>query len=137
MDVLSLVFTVALTAFIMNMVIASYGVFAKHSLIKKIISIVIFSDSINILAIAIGFRVIENGYPSPPVLSEKPLSIEDIEAFTNIAVDPLPQAFVLTAIVIGLSVTTFLLGLAIIYYRHFGTDDIRASLEGEEDEEII
>lgn len=137
MDVLSLVFTVALTAFIVNIVIASYGVFAKHSLVKKIISIAIFSDSINILAITIGFRALENSYPSPPVLGEKPLSVEDIESFTSIAVDPLPQAFVLTAIVIGLAVTTFLLGLAVIYYRHFGTDDIRASLEEEDDEENI
>ncbi len=39
-------------------------------------------------------------------------------------VDPLPQAMVLTAIVIGFAVTAFLLVLALSTYRKMGTDDV-------------
>ncbi|MCS7128768.1 MAG: NADH-quinone oxidoreductase subunit K [Sulfolobales archaeon] len=135
-DLLSLAFTTAITAFVINIAIASYGVFTKTSLLKKAISIIIFSDSISILAIAIGFRTTETQYPSPPVLGEKPRTPSDVEAFVEVSVDPLPQAFVITAIVIGLAAITLLLGLIILYYRHFGTTDIRAPLD-EEYEEVI
>ncbi|MEM1532520.1 MAG: NADH-quinone oxidoreductase subunit K [Desulfurococcaceae archaeon] len=135
-DLLSLAFTTAVTAFIVNIAIASYGVFIRPSLLKKAISIIIFSDSINILAIAIGFRITEAQYPSLPVLSEKPKTPGDIKAFAEVSVDPLPQAFVITAIVIGLATTTVLLGLIILYYKHFGTTDIRASLDEDYEEAI-
>lgn len=39
------------------------------------------------------------------------------------AADPLPQAFVLTAIVISLGVTAFALGMALHAYDLFGDDD--------------
>ena len=41
-------------------------------------------------------------------------------------VDPLPQAMVLTAIVISFAVTAFLLVLALDVYRRFKTDDMDA-----------
>lgn len=136
-DLLSLGFTAMMVAIAMNMVIASYGIFAKPSVIKKLLSLIIFSDSINMLAVAIGFKSLEQGYPSPPILVEKPRNISDIEAFTRLTVDPLPQALVITAIVIGLAVILFLFGLALLYYKLFGSTNINISLEEEEDEEIV
>lgn len=123
-DFPSIMFTIAITTFVTNIVIASYGIFVKRSLIKKIISLIIFSDSVNIIAIFLGFRITENRYSSPPILSEIPDEFKDIEFFISTAVDPLPQAFVLTAIVIGLAIIMFLLGLMLIYYHHFETTDI-------------
>lgn len=136
-DFLSIGFTVMVIAVAMNIVIASYGIFARPSILKKILSLIIFSDSLNVLAIAIGFRVLEQGYPSPPILTEKPNDVSDIQAFVGVSVDPLPQAFVITAIVIGLAVIVFLLSLAILYHRYFGTTSITVSLEEREDEEAI
>jgi multisubunit Na+/H+ antiporter MnhC subunit len=40
-------------------------------------------------------------------------------------VDPLPQAMVLTAIVIGLATSAMLLAIAIRLYKKYGTFDIR------------
>ena len=40
-------------------------------------------------------------------------------------VDPVPQAMVLTAIVIGVSIQALALALIIQVYRHYGTLDIR------------
>ena len=47
-------------------------------------------------------------------------------------VDPLPQAIVLTAIVIGLATTAMLMAIAIRLYKKYNTFDIRkiASLKG-------
>jgi len=43
----------------------------------------------------------------------------------TIFVDPLPQAMVLTAIVIGLATSAMLLTIAIRIYKKYGTFDIR------------
>lgn len=135
-DVISTVFTIAVIAITMNIVIATYGVFIRHSIIKKLMALIIFCDSINVLAVAVGFRVAGDYYPSPPVLEGVPEGPENIRRFTEVAVDPLPQAFVITAIVIGLAVMTFLLSLAVTYYDHFKTDDIRVSIKEVEEDEV-
>jgi multicomponent Na+:H+ antiporter subunit C len=51
---------------------------------------------------------------APPVVTP------GVEAYA----DPLPQALVLTAIVIGFGVTAFLLALCYRTYQEFGTDDL-------------
>jgi multicomponent Na+:H+ antiporter subunit C len=60
---------------------------------------------------------------APPLLGEK------AEAY----VDPLPQALILTSIVISFGVTSFLLVLAYKAYRKLGTDDME-KLRGDEHE---
>lgn len=135
-DLITTTFTIAVIAIAMNIVIATYGVFIKHSIIKKLMALIIFCDSINMLAVAVGFRITENYYPSPPVLEGLPEGPENIKKFTKVAVDPLPQAFVITAVVIGLAVMTFLLSLATAYYDHFKTDDIRVSVREVKEDEI-
>ena len=51
--------------------------------------------------------------------------IVDPEIAGQIYVDPLPQAMVLTAIVIGLATTAMLMAIAIRLYRKYDTFDIR------------
>ncbi|WFO76275.1 NADH-quinone oxidoreductase subunit K [Desulfurococcaceae archaeon MEX13E-LK6-19] len=117
-----------------NLGIALYGVLAKPSLIKKIIALTILSDTANTFAIIIGYK----RWPTPetpvkpPVLTTPNPSVKDVANFITTAVDPLPQALVLTAIVIGLAVTLFLVFLTLQAYRLYGTTDVRkiARLKG-------
>jgi multicomponent Na+:H+ antiporter subunit C len=97
--------------------ISIYGIVVRPSLTKKIISLTILGDALNVLAIFIGFKV----FSIPPVL----IPGVELELFVGLAVDPLPQALVLTAIVIGLAVTLFLVFLALQIYRLYGTLDTR------------
>ncbi len=103
-----------------------YGIFYRPSLIKKIIALTIFSDAANTFAILIGYRLVKGyGLPIPPVLTKIPPSINDIEGFVKSAVDPLPQALVLTAIVINLGIMAFLMALTLQIYRVARTTDVR------------
>jgi multicomponent Na+:H+ antiporter subunit C len=109
--------TLTLYNLLVTAAISIYGIVARPSLAKKIISLTILGDSLNVLAIFIGFRV----FSIPPEL----VSEIELERFVGLAVDPLPQALVLTAIVIGLAVTLFLVFLALQVYRLYGTLDSR------------
>ncbi|MDW8170746.1 MAG: sodium:proton antiporter [Desulfurococcaceae archaeon] len=132
-DVFTFLFTICMLSIVVNLGISLYGVLYKPSLIKKIISLTIFSDSANITAIIIGYVRWRNpGEIAPPVLLNPNPTLEDIEEFAKVAVDPLPQALVLTAIVIGLAVTLFLVFLTLQIYRFYGTTDVRriAKLKG-------
>lgn len=125
--------TLVVLTLVVNMGISLYGVLAKPSLIKKFIALTIFSDSLNSFAIAIGFRRVSQGYPSVAVLPESPTTPEELQQFYEVSVDPLPQALVLTAIVIGLAVYAFLAGLIMMYYRHYKTthvDVVRGDVRG-------
>jgi multicomponent Na+:H+ antiporter subunit C len=82
----------------------------------------------NTQRIAIGFILLSNGVnlmvltaSGLPARALPPLLNGDIE---GAYADPLPQAFILTAIVIGLGTASFLLALAARAYREMGTDDL-------------
>ena len=130
-NILSFLFSITFMSMIVNIALAMYGIFARPSLVKKIIALTILGDSANTLAIMIGFRQPNGTNPIPPVMLWKPTP-SNLRYFATHAVDPLPQALVLTAIVIGLAVTLFLIFLAIQIYRHYGTTDVRkiAKLKG-------
>ena len=93
-------------------VIGIYCVVMKKNLIKKVIGLAIFTNSIHLLLISIGFR--EGGIA--PIIT--PLNQGILAAS---AVDPLPQALVLTSIVIQLSVTALALSITILAFRHLKT----------------
>ena len=89
-----------------------YGVVRKRNLIKIILGIIIAEHAVLLLFILVGYRL--NG--RAPVLSPG--------AQITQMVDPLPQALVLTAIVIGLGTTALLIALAMRLYGKYGTYDI-------------
>ena len=133
-DPITYSYTVLLLSMAVNLGISLYGVFYRPSLIKKIIALTIFSDTANTFAIIIGYirwRSPEEPV-QPPVLTKLNASAEDIARFASNSVDPLPQALVLTAIVIGLAVTLFLVFLTLQIYRLYKTTDVReiAKLRG-------
>jgi len=92
--------------------IGLYGVLVKRNLIKMVIGLMIMEYAINLLFALIGFR--DNG--TAPIVSE---------GLTQPFVDPLPQALVLTAIVIGLGTTALLVSFAVRIYEKYDTFDVR------------
>ncbi len=107
-----------------NIGISLYGAIAKPNLLKKLIMLTILSDSANLFAILAGYRLWRPGLLlQPPVLLQWEVTPDVLREFIEKAVDPLPQALVLTAIVIGLAVILFLATMIVLIYRHFGTVD--------------
>ena len=96
-----------------------YCLLVKRNLIKMLIGLSILTDGIHLFLISLGYRAVE-GVTAPIYTGG------EISQFAATAVDPLPQALVLTSIVINISVLAFALSLAIYAYRHFGTLDIRS-----------
>ncbi|ALO14907.1 Mrp complex subunit C1 [Salinivirga cyanobacteriivorans] len=90
-----------------------YGVLTRRNLIKIVIGLTVMEFSVFLFLVLIGY--IANG--------EAPIIVPGIKA--PVFVDPLPQAMVLTAIVIGLATTAMLLSIAIRIYKKYGTWDIR------------
>jgi len=90
-----------------------YGVLTRRNIIKIIIGLSFMEFSIFLFLILIGY--IEEG--AAPIIDQ---SLE-ITRF----VDPLPQAMVLTAIVIALAANAMLLATAMRLYKRYGTFDIR------------
>ena len=92
--------------------IGLYCIIRKRNLIKIIIGIMIVEYAVNLFFVIAGYRT--NG--RAPIFSPD-------QKIVNM-VDPLPQAVVLTAIVIGLAVTALMVGIAIRIYEKYGTFDI-------------
>ena len=96
-----------------------YALMTKENLIKKIIGLGIMSNGIHLFAISLGYKL--GGIA--PILQDL-----NMVYFITHSVDPLPQALILTSIVINLSITSVALSLIIRMYRKVGsmeTDDIR------------
>lgn len=92
--------------------IGLYCVLRKRNIIKIIIGLGIIEYAVNLFFVLVGYRM----------RGRAPILAKDQEVL-NI-VDPLPQALVLTAIVIGLAVTALLVAIAIRIYEKYGTFDI-------------
>jgi multicomponent Na+:H+ antiporter subunit C len=87
-----------------------WGLLQKRNLIKKIIALSIMNSGIVILFIYGGSLSGKNA----PILVK---GVSDI-------VDPLPQALMLTAIVVGVCLTALALALVYKVYQHYHTLDI-------------
>jgi len=96
--------------------IGLYGVMVSRNTLKIVISLVIMEHGVHLFLILVGYR--SGG--TPPIIDRETLSA----AFTAQAVDPLPQALVLTSIVIGLGVLTLMVALCVRLYERYGTFDI-------------
>ncbi len=125
MEFPTIVASVIVVSLYVNLGIALYGIFARPSLVKKLLAITILSDTANAFAVLVGYRWPRTGTPQPPVLMNTTNYNESIKYYVEHAVDPLPQALVLTAIVIGLAVTLFIAFIIIQYYRLHGTVNVR------------
>jgi multisubunit Na+/H+ antiporter MnhC subunit len=89
-----------------------YGVLTRKNIIKIIIGLCVMEYSLYLFLAMTGY--INGG--AAPIIDPANLGVN--------VVDPLPQAVVLTAIVIGLATTALLLAIAIRLYKKYKTFDI-------------
>lgn len=92
--------------------IGLYAILRKRNIIKIIVGLVIIEYAVNLLVILIGYRF----QGRAPILAKDQVILN--------MVDPLPQALVMTTIIIGFSVLVVLISLAIRIYEKYGTFDI-------------
>jgi multicomponent Na+:H+ antiporter subunit C len=102
---------------LMLFVIGLYGVVVKRNLIKIIISLIIMESAVNMFIVMVGYR--KDGIA--PIMDKT----MEVGMFAQRSVDPIPQALVLTAIVIGLGVTAMTVAVAMRLYERYGTYDIK------------
>lgn len=108
--------------FVLCMALFCVGVFcvlSKRNIVRIIVGIGIAECAANLFFVLTAYRV----HGEPPLLtagqSVSPGSM----------VDPLPQALVLTSIVIGLGTMALLVALGMSLYRSYGTFDVDAMRE--------
>ena len=93
-----------------------YAIACKKNLIKVIIGVIVIEYAVNLFLLLQGYR--SGG--TAPILSQG----EDQAAFAQVAVDPLPQAMILTSIVIGLGVVALMVAIALRIHEKYGTFDL-------------
>jgi multicomponent Na+:H+ antiporter subunit C len=108
-----------LLAFLL-LVVGLYAIVAKRNVIKIIVGLAILDYAVNLILVLVGYRSSGTGAPVAPILTG---GLANEPALVAQAVDPLPQALVLTSIVISLSVTALVVALAIRLYEKYGTFD--------------
>ncbi len=97
--------------------IGFYGICTSKNIIKSVFSITIIETGTILLFLNLGN--LQGG------------SIPIIGHFVDNIVDPLPQALMITAIVIGSTITALALMICIKIFHHYGTIEWKALLEWE------
>lgn len=107
---------IALTTGFILILIGLYGALTNRNILRIIISFSIANTGVNLIIIAVGYMLNRTA----PILDEAVPAAEAVERI----IDPLPQALVLTAIVIGVGITALMLTYAYKLYEVKGTLDI-------------
>ena len=113
----TLEFITMFTGFVL-MVIGIWGMLTQRNPIKIVIGFVLFDAGLNIAIVSIAY--IKNS--TAPILDK---AVDAANASKLIA-DPLPQALVLTSIVIGLGVTALMLTYVLKMYKEKKSLDINS-----------
>lgn len=108
---------IAVATGVLLMLIGLWGALARKNILKIIVSFAIFDTGLNILIVALGYMPGRTA----PIIDGSVVTAENI---AQMAIDPVPQALVLTAIVIGFGVTALLLVYALKLYQQKKTLDI-------------
>ncbi len=94
-----------------------YAIAARRHLMRNILGLAVLESGANLLLVAIGYR--QGGHAPILVAGQTPGPM----------VDPIPQALVLTAIVIGFGVLALALALVVRVKENYGTLDNREVAE--------
>jgi multisubunit Na+/H+ antiporter MnhC subunit len=97
-------------------VIGLYGALTNRNILRMIVAFSVANTGVNLVMVAVGYL---HGRTAP-ILNE---AVPVAEAAARI-IDPVPQALVLTAIVIGVGVTALMLAYAYKLFETKGTLDI-------------
>lgn len=98
-----------------------YGLIARRNLVKKVYALTIQNAAVVLLFVLEGSRIGDDA----------PLLGDEAVAAGRSFVDPLPQALMLTAIVVGVCVSALALALAYRLHKLYGTldsDELRRSM---------
>jgi len=93
-------------------IIGFWGLLSQKNIIKIIVSFTILETGVNILIVSLGYL---KGRTAPIIDASVEQGAD--HNVLNSIVDPVPQALVLTAIVIGFGVTALLLAYAMKLFR--------------------
>ncbi len=102
-------------------VIGLYCAVVKKNMVKIVLGIVVMEYAVNLFLIMLGYRI--GGIA--PIAGPGDVEHGQMTAgFINASVDPLPQAIVLTSIVIGLGSLALMVSICIRIHEKYGTFDI-------------
>ena len=104
-----------------------FGVITSRNIIKSIVFTMIMQSAVVMFWLAIGSRYGQ----TPPIVLDTGL-LENLDLIA----DPLPQALMLTAIVIGMAVTAINITMLNALFRKHGTCDWNTMRERSEKEEM-
>lgn len=108
------------TGFVL-ILIGLYGALTNRNIMRMIVSFTVANTGVNLVLVAVGYM---RGRTAPILDATVPVQ----EAAARI-IDPVPQALVLTAIVIGVGVTALMLAYAYKVYEAKRTLDISKCTE--------
>jgi multicomponent Na+:H+ antiporter subunit C len=103
--------------------IGFYTVIMRRNIIKKLIGLNIMETAVFFFYISLGY--LEGGVAPIRVGGADPSNM----------VNPIPQALILTGIVVAVSVTALALSMVILLYRQYGTLDVDNLMRDETREE--
>ncbi len=100
-----------------------YCAIVKKNMVKIVIGLMVMEYAVNLFLIMLGYRF---GGIAPIIDKGQLVSGTDqiTAGFLSSSVDPLPQALVLTAIVISLGSLALMISICIRTYEKYGTFDI-------------
>jgi multisubunit Na+/H+ antiporter MnhC subunit len=108
------------TGFIL-ILIGLWGALSNRNILRMIVAFAVADTGVNLVLVSIGYM---HGRTAP-ILNE---AVPAAQAASRI-IDPVPQALVLTAIVIGVGVTALMLAYAYKLYQTKGSLDIAKHTE--------
>ena len=112
---------IAMAAGFLLILIGFYGALTNRNILRMIVAFTVADTGVNIVMVAVGYM---RGRTAP-ILDE---TVPAADAVARI-IDPVPQALVLTAIVIGMGVTALMLAFAYRFYEKKRTLDITKCTE--------
>jgi len=108
--------TIAMGCGFLLILIGLYGALSNRNILRMIVAFAVANTGVNLVLVSVGYM---RGRTAPILNDAVPVA----EAAARI-IDPVPQALVLTAIVIGLGVTALMLAYAYKLYQTKGSLDI-------------
>lgn len=107
---------IAIITGVLIILLGLYAILTNKNIIKIILGFALFDTGIHILMVGIGYIKGKTA----PILD----NAVNADKAANQIVDPIPQALVLTAIVIGLGITALMLAYAMKLYKKKRTLEI-------------
>lgn len=107
---------ITMTTGFLLILIGLYGALSNRNILRMIVAFAVANTGVNLVLVSVGYM---NGRTAPILNEAVPVGT----AAARI-IDPVPQALVLTAIVIGVGVTALMLAYAYRLFKTRGTLDI-------------